>query len=83
MAIVNLNAYDEYVEFITSHPTVEQVADFRLLDAVEARIRDLLEANRTRKLTAEEDTELDEYLRLEHIMRKAKLRALEKLGDYF
>jgi hypothetical protein len=80
MAIVNLSAYDEFVDFITSHPTVEQVAEFRLSEQAEARIRELLDANRTRRLTAEEEAELDEYLRLEHIMRKAKLRAFEKLA---
>jgi hypothetical protein len=81
MAIAQLKAYDEFVEFITSSPTLEQVTTFRLSDESEATISLLLEANRTRSLTSEEEAELDDYLRLEHIMRKAKIRAFEKLDQ--
>ena len=81
MAIAQLQAYDEFVEFITSSPTLEQIADFRLSDEVEARISSLLEVNRTQTLSPAEAAELDEYIRLEHIMRKAKIRAFEKLDQ--
>lgn len=79
MHVVEINAYDEFVEFITSSPTLEQIAGFRLSTPAEQRIRDLLDANRTRRLTDDEVAELDEYLRLEHMVRKAKIRAWEKL----
>ncbi len=81
MAIVNVSAYDEFVEFITSSPTLEQLAAFRLSDTTEKYISELLAANRTRTLTAEEEAELDEFLRIEHLMRKAKIRAYEKLDS--
>lgn len=81
MAIAQLQAYDEFVEFITSSPTLEQIAEFRLSDVSEARISSLLEANQNRRLTSSEEAELDEYIRLEHIMRKAKIRAFEKLDQ--
>lgn len=81
MAIVNIGAYEEFVDFVTSSPTLEQIAAFRLSDATEARISALLEANRSARLTAEEESELDEYPRLEHIMRKLKIRAYEKLDQ--
>ena len=81
MAIAHLKAYEEFVEFITSSPTLEKMTEFRLSDESEAAIRELLDANRARALTAEEAAELDEYLRLEHIMRQAKIRAFEKLDQ--
>ncbi len=81
MGVVEINAYDEFVEFITSSPTLEQIAAFRLSAAAESRISELLEANRTRRLTDAEEAELDEYLRLEHMVRKAKIRAYEKLDQ--
>ena len=81
MAIVHLPAYDEFVEFIVSTPTVEQVSQLRLSAATEARISALLKANREETITPEETDELDEYLRLERIMRKAKIRAIEKLDQ--
>ena len=79
MAIVHLRPYDEFIEFITSSPTLEEISTFRLSEESEAHISQLLERNRTQKLTGQEEAELDEYLRLEHIMRKAKIRAFEKL----
>jgi hypothetical protein len=80
MAIANVRSYDEFVDFITSSPTLEQIAQFRLSAATKRQISDLLHANQTRQLTAEEQAELDEYLRVEHLMRKVKIRAFEKLG---
>lgn len=79
MAITNVSAYEEFVEFIISAPTLEQITEFRLTEATELYIHNLLEANRTRTLTPEEAAELDEFLRIEHLMRKVKLRAYEKL----
>ncbi len=81
MAIAHLPAYEEFVEFITSVPTLEQVSELRLSDATETRISNLLIANREETITPEENAELDEYLRLERIMRKAKIRAIEKLNQ--
>lgn len=80
MAIVQISAYDEFVEFITSTPTLQQIADYRLSHETEALISALMERKNQGKLSAEEEVELDEYLRLEHIMRKAKIRAFEKLA---
>ncbi len=82
MAIAHLPAYDEFVEFITSTPTVEQVSQLHLSVATEKRISALLNANREETITAEERIELDEYLRLERLMRKAKIRAIEKLDQH-
>jgi hypothetical protein len=79
--VVKLTAYDEFVEFITSSPTLEEIATFRLSEVAEARISELLTANRNRRLTDDEQAELDEYLRLEHMVRKAKIRAYEKLDQ--
>lgn len=69
MDVIEINAYDE---------TLDQIANFRLSEAAEQRISDLLDANRNRRLTDAEDAELNEYLRLEHMVRKAKIRAYEK-----
>ena len=81
MAIAHLPAYEDFVEFITSAPTLKQVSELHLSDATEARISTLLTANREGTITPEEIIELDEYVRLERIMRKAKIRAIEKLDQ--
>ena len=81
MAITQVNAYDEFIEFITSSPTLEQIANFTISEAAQQRIRELRDANRNRRLTDTEDAELDEYIRLDHIVRKAKIRAYQKLDQ--
>ncbi len=79
MAIAHLKPYDAFVEFFTSSPTLEQIVAFRRSEASEARIAALLEINRTGTLSPTDADELDELLRLEHSMRKAKIRAFERL----
>jgi hypothetical protein len=81
MAVVQISAYDEFVEFITSAPTLDAIMRFTLSDETQARMSELLEANRNRRLTDVEADELNEFGRLEHIVRKAKIRAAEKLAQ--
>lgn len=71
--------YSEFTDFITSNPSLEDIAEYRLSDAAEAFINDLLENNQNRRLSAEEQTELDHFMLLEHVMRMIKFKAIEKL----
>lgn len=71
--------YLEFIEFITSQPTLAEMAQYQLSSAGEARISALLEANRQGELSAAEHAELDDYLRLEHLMRMMKYMAMSKL----
>jgi hypothetical protein len=79
MAIAHTSVYDEFAEFITSSPTLEEITQFRLSEPTEERINALLDANRNRALTADEQAELDEAIRVEHLMRLVKIRAYARL----
>ncbi len=79
MAVVQANAFDEILEFLTSRPTPEQIIAFRPSEVIEARIHALLEANRNGTLTTEEQTELDEFEQIEHFIRRLKIHAHTKL----
>jgi hypothetical protein len=79
MVIKQVSAYDEFVEFITALPALEEIVNYTTSPTAKARVNDLLAANRNRRLTDAELAELDDYERLEHMIRRAKLRALEKL----
>ena len=46
--------------------------------AAQLRVNELLTANKNRRLTDAEAAELDDYERLEYMIRRAKIRALEK-----
>lgn len=80
MAVVQRTPYQEFADFMTSSPTLEQIAEFRLSDESEAHINDLLAANRDETIKADAKDELDDYARLEHLMRMVKIRAFEKLA---
>lgn len=80
MAVIQRTPYQEFAEFVTSSPTLEQIAAFRLSDESDAHISYLLQANRDGVLSPEEEAELADYTRLEHLMRIVKIRAYEKLG---
>jgi hypothetical protein len=55
------------------------VIDFRPSEAVRERVADLIAREKANSLSAEEKVELDDYVRLEHIMRLAKARAKQHL----
>lgn len=80
MAVVFRAPYDEFIQFMTSTPTLREIADYRLSEDAEERIEYLLDQNGEGLLTPEERMELEDFLRVEHMMREAKLIALEKLA---
>lgn len=73
-------AYDEVIDFIAGGNTPEAVAAFHPSEAAHARVSDLLAREKADNLNAEEKSELDHYLQLEHLMRLAKARARQFLA---
>jgi hypothetical protein len=72
-------AYDEYVDFVTSSPSLEEIITFRPSALTEKRVRYLLRANRSGQLTAEEQAELQEFQRAREFMHDLKVRARRRL----
>ena len=70
-----VRAYEEIVEFIASGTTPDSVARFEPSQATKEYVADLIHKEKTVGLNSEEASELDHFLKLEHIMRLAKARA--------
>jgi hypothetical protein len=68
-------AYDEVIEFIAAGTSPQNVIAFRPSEEAKARVADLIFREKTEGLSAEEQSELDHYLQIEHLMRLAKARA--------
>lgn len=68
-------AYDEIVDFITAGTTPESVARLEPSQETKDYVADLIHKEKTSGLTPEEASDLDHYLKLEHLMRLAKARA--------
>ena len=67
-------AYEEVIDFIAAS-SPRAVADFRPSEEARARVAGLIGREKGDGLSAEETSELEHYLQLEHLMRLAKARA--------
>lgn len=73
-------AYEEVIDFIAAGTTPGNVVAFRPSEEAKARVAELIERKKTTGLSAEETSELEHYLQLEHLMRLAKARAQQHLA---
>lgn len=73
-----VDAVDEVTQFLATLPDAERFA-FRASPAVEKRISELLEKNRTTGLLEDEEREWQTYEYAGHLIRMAKANAAVKL----
>jgi hypothetical protein len=78
--MVNYRVFDEFVDFITSTPQLEQILSFRPSVLAQTRLEDLLEQKREKTLNEAEKYELNQFLLIEHLVRLCKANARKKLA---
>lgn len=71
--------YRYILGFLASKPTPEQIAAFRPTQEMTERLETLLSRSKAGELTATEQTELDEYERIEHLVIMLKAGSLPYL----
>lgn len=71
-------SYDEIIDFIAAGTTPEAVVAFRPSDSVQRRVAELVERSKDGSISSDEQSELEDYLELEHIMIMAKARARQQ-----
>ena len=76
-----IKAYNEIVEFIASGTTPQSVAAFTASPETKEHVADLLMREKSDGLTAEEVSELDHFMKIEHLMRLAKARAQKIVSE--
>jgi hypothetical protein len=69
------NAYDDVLDFIAAGTTPSSVIAFRPSREAQQRVAELVERSHTGSISPREQSELDDYLQLEHLMIMAKARA--------
>jgi hypothetical protein len=76
-------SYEEIIDFIAAGTTPETVVAFHPSDGVQRRIAELVQRSNEGSISAEDQSELEDYLQLEHIMIMAKARARQhtQLGN--
>jgi hypothetical protein len=76
-----IRAYEEIVDFIASGTTPQAVAAFEPSEKTKELVANLIHREKTEELTPDEASELDHFMRLEHILRLAKARARSLCSD--
>ncbi len=68
--------HQELIDFLSSSPSLEQIIQFKISASAQKRLEEMLNKNREEQLTAEEQTDLDQYLQYRHalILLKASAR---------
>jgi hypothetical protein len=74
-------AYLELVDFIAAGTTPEALIAFRPSDALQNRVQELISRKQDRTLTPDEESELEEFLYLEHILILAKAQARRHVAE--
>ena len=72
-------SYEEIVDFFAAGTTPESVVAFRPSDAATRRVLELVAKSSDAAISPEEQSELDDYLQLEHLLILAKARARQNL----
>ncbi len=71
--------YRYILEFLINQPSPEALLDFGPTAEMQARVEELLERNRSGNLAPAESVELDEYMRINHLVTLLKAHALPYL----
>jgi len=77
---LGVNDAAEILAVLASQPTPRQVLALKPSDAMQARASELLRRSKGETLSRAEESELDRYLYLEHLVRLAKARALRQIA---
>jgi hypothetical protein len=79
MGNVAIPSYLEIIDFIAAGTTPQAVIDYRPSPEAQQRVADLMAREKEGSLSPEEQSELDHFMDLEHILRMAKGRARQIL----
>ncbi len=71
----------DVLEFLAELPTPEQILALRPAPSLQQDIEALLDRNRATGLSEEEERQWRQYQYIEHLVRKAKIRAAAQLAQ--
>jgi hypothetical protein len=77
--MIAAKSYEEIIDFIAAGTTPQAVVAFRPSPGVQQWIAELVERSKAGSISAEDQSELEDYLQLEHLMIMAKARARQHI----
>jgi hypothetical protein len=80
MAVFDVvSVYDEFLEYLTSKATPEEILAFKASDSAQRRADELTERNKEGTLAADEVVELEQMLRFNRLVTALKTKAVKSL----
>ena len=76
----SLPFYEDVLEFLASGPSTQQVVDYRPSAVAQKRFSALLDANRQRSLSPNEEEELDHYIQMDRMLSLLKAKSYKRLA---
>ncbi len=70
------------LEMLASQPRPEEIFALRPAPELQVRMSELLDRNKSGSLSRQDETELDRYFLLEHLVRLAKAHAYKQLQQH-
>jgi hypothetical protein len=74
-------AYEEVINFIATQTPHNSLMAFHPSDQAKDRVMELVHKEKESSLAPDEQSELDHYMQLEHLMRLAKARAKQHFTE--
>ena len=75
----SLPFYEQVLEFLASGPSPQEIVAYRPSKAAQARFSRLLEANRERQLSPQDEEQLDHYIDMDRMLSLLKAKASSRL----
>jgi hypothetical protein len=66
------SAKEVFTEFLSTAPSLTEIAEYRLPEEAQTRAHALLDKNRTRTLTSKEQREMEEFRLIDHLLTLVK-----------
>ena len=77
----SLPLYEDVLEFLAGGPSIQQVVEYRPSAAAQQRFSALLEADRKRVLSLEEEEELVHYVQMDRMLSLLKAKSYRRLTN--
>ncbi|MBX2998595.1 MAG: hypothetical protein KF893_08810 [Caldilineaceae bacterium] len=75
----SLPYYEDVLEFLAGSPSAQEIIAFRPPQSAQERFSELLQANRERILSAQEEEEINHYIQIERMVSLLKAKAYSRL----
>lgn len=77
--VAEADVVSQFFYFLIDDPTPEEVLNYTISEVDQYRWEELLRKNQEDNITTDERAEMEYFIKAEHLVRIAKIRALQKI----